>query len=113
MMSVTPRRLQHRSGAVLVAMGVGPPGDVSIATSHNRVVETGQTSTFTQQVVVAAVHASLTHPTAGQTNVNTANLCTWTDIPAGYGYQLWIGTKPGDGSGSRPASTACARDPWR
>ena len=44
---------------------------------------TGQTSTDTQQVLVAPVHASLTYPTAGQTNVNTATPFSWEDIPPG------------------------------
>ncbi len=57
-----------------------------------------KTSTATQQVVVAAPHASLTYPTAGQTDVDTATPFSWGDIPAGQGYQLWIGTSRGDGS---------------
>jgi PKD repeat protein len=57
----------------------------------------GNTSTVTKQVVVA-VHASLTYPTLGQTGVSTITPFRWTDIPAGQGYQLWIGTSPGDGS---------------
>ena len=90
--------------------------DASTAVSPATVTDSnGQTSTFTQPAVVAAVHASLTHPTVGQTNVNTANLFTWTDIPAGYGYQLWIGTKPGDGSllksGILPATTSFYKVP--
>jgi PKD repeat protein len=59
---------------------------------------TGQTSTATQQVTVAPVRASLTYPTAGQTNVSTLTPFSWADIPAGQGYQLWIGTHHGDGS---------------
>ena len=59
----------------------------------------GQTSTATQQqVTVAAVHASLTYPTTGQTDVSTVTPFRWADIPAGQGYQLWIGTSRGDGS---------------
>jgi hypothetical protein len=50
---------------------------------------TGQTGTISQQVVVA-VHASLTYPTVGQTGVSTITPFSWTDIPAGQGYQLWI-----------------------
>jgi PKD repeat protein len=57
-----------------------------------------KTSTATQSVVVAVPHASLTYPTAGQTDVNTATPFSWADIPAGRGYQLWIGTSRGDGS---------------
>ena len=38
---------------------------------------TGHTSTVTQRVVVAAVHASLTYPTAGQTNVSTYFALSW------------------------------------
>jgi PKD repeat protein len=59
---------------------------------------TGQTSTITHQIVVAPVHASFTYPTAGQTNVSTLTPFSWADIPAGQGYQLWIGTSRGDGS---------------
>ena len=58
----------------------------------------GQTSTVTQQVVVAAVHASLTYPTAGQTDVNTATPFQLGRHSGGQGYQLWIGTSRGDGS---------------
>jgi PKD repeat protein len=58
---------------------------------------TGETSTISQQIVVAA-HASLIYPAAGQTNVSTINAFRWADVPAGQGYQLWIGTKRGDGS---------------
>jgi PKD repeat protein len=58
----------------------------------------GQTSTLSQQVVVATPRASLTYPPAGQTNVSTLTPFSWTDIPAGQGYQLWIGTSPGGGS---------------
>ena len=70
----------------------------------------GQTSTDSQQILVASPRASLTYPTAGQTNVNTANPFRWADIPAGQGYQLWIGTGPGAGnlfrSGPLSASTS-------
>jgi hypothetical protein len=55
---------------------------------------TGQTSTVTQEAFVEPVHASLTYPTAGQ-NVNTATSFSWSDIPAGQDYQLWIGTSRG------------------
>jgi PKD repeat protein len=58
---------------------------------------TGQTSTVAQPVVVA-VHASLTYPTAGQTNVSALTPFSWSDIPAGQQYQLYVGTKRGDGS---------------
>jgi PKD repeat protein len=74
----------------------GAPGNYTVsltATDSN-----GKTSTISQEVVVAPVHASLTYPTAGQTNVNTDTPFRWADIPAGQGYQLWIGTSPGDGS---------------
>jgi PKD repeat protein len=71
---------------------------------------TGQTSTDTQQFVVAPVHASLTYPSAGQTEVRTATPFSWEDIPSGQGYQLWIGTRRGDGSllksGALSASTS-------
>jgi PKD repeat protein len=74
---------------------------------------TGQTSTVTQRVVVSPVHASLTYPTAGQTNVSTYFPFSWAG--AGQGYQLWIGTKPGDGSllksGPLSASTSTYRVP--
>ena len=67
-------------------VAVDRSGDVFIAdTGHNRVIE-------------HAVHASLTYPIAGQTNVSTLAPAAWADIPAGQGYQLWIGTKRGDGS---------------
>jgi PKD repeat protein len=76
---------------------------------------TGQTSTVAAQLVVAAVHASLTYPTAGQTNVSTLTPFGWADIPAGQGYQLWIGTKRGDGSllksGLLSASTSTYKVP--
>jgi PKD repeat protein len=74
----------------------GAPGTYTVSLTVTD--STGQTSTDTQRVVVAPVHASLTYPTVGQTNVNTANPFSWADIPAGQGYQLWIGTSPGDGS---------------
>jgi PKD repeat protein len=74
---------------------------------------TGQTSTVTQRVVIAAVHGSLTYPTAGQTLVSTYFPFSWAG--AGQGYQLWIGTKPGDGSllksGPLSASTSTYRVP--
>jgi hypothetical protein len=44
------------------------------------------------------VHASLTYPTAGQSDVSTLTPFTWSDIQSGQGYQLWIGTRHGDGS---------------
>jgi PKD repeat protein len=76
---------------------------------------TGQTSTAVQQPLVTWVHASLTHPTAGQTNVNTATPFSWADIPAGQGYQLWIGRSLGDGSllksGALSASTSTYQVP--
>jgi PKD repeat protein len=59
---------------------------------------TGKTATFSQPVVVATPRATLTYPAAGQTNVSTLTPFRWTDIPAGQGYQIWIGTSPGDGS---------------
>ena len=58
----------------------------------------GKTSTISRQVVVAQVHASLTYPTTGQADVNTATPFSWSDVPTGQGYQLWIGTSRGDGS---------------
>jgi hypothetical protein len=36
-----------------------------------------QTTTVTKQVMVAAVRGSLTYPTAGETNVNTAIPFSW------------------------------------
>jgi PKD repeat protein len=73
----------------------GSPGifQVSLTVTDSN----GNTSTVTKQVVVA-VHASLTYPTLGQTGVSTIIPFSWTDIPAGQGYQLWIGTSLGDGS---------------
>jgi PKD repeat protein len=75
---------------------------------------TGQTSTVAQPVVVAA-HASLTYPTAGQTNVSTLTPFSWADIPAGQRYQLYIGTRRGDGSllktGLLSASTSSYKPP--
>ena len=50
-------------------------------------------------VTAAPVHASLTYPTAGQTNVSTLTPFSWAGIPAAQGYQLYIGTAHhGDGS---------------
>ena len=68
-------------------VAVDGSGDVFVAdVNHERVVEH------------AAAPASLTYPTVGQTNVNTATPFSWGDVPAAQGYQLWIGTSRGDGS---------------
>ena len=73
----------------------GSPGifQVSLTVTDS----SGRSSTVTRQVVVA-VHASLTYPTLGQTGVSTIIPFRWTDIPAGQGYQLWIGTSLGAGN---------------
>ena len=74
-----------------------------------------KTNVVTQQVVVTSPHASLTYPTTGQTDVNIATPFSWDDIPAGQGYQLWIGTSRGDGSllksGALSARTSTYRVP--
>ncbi len=68
-------------------VAVDGSGDVFVAdVNHARVVEH------------PAASASLTYPTVGQTNANTATPFSWSDISAGQGYQLWIGTTRGDGS---------------
>jgi hypothetical protein len=68
-------------------VAVDESGDVFVAEAgHKRVVEH------------AAAKASLTYPTWGQTNVSTLTPFSWSDISAGEGYQLWIGTSRGDGS---------------
>ena len=69
-------------------------------TGHNRVIE-------------HTVHASLTFPTAGQANVDTGTPFRWTDIPGGQGYQLWIGTKRGDGSLSRSGPLSANTSSYR
>jgi PKD repeat protein len=74
---------------------------------------TGQTSTASQSVVVALPHASLTYPTAGQTDVNTATPFRWADIPAGQGYQLWIGTSRGDGSLLKSGALSARRSTYQ
>jgi hypothetical protein len=38
------------------------------------------------------------YPTQGQTGVSTPATFTWSTSPAATGYQMWIGTRPGDGS---------------
>ena len=80
-------------------VAVDASGDVFVADVNNaRVVEH------------ALAGASLTYPTVGQTNVNTATPFSWGDVPAGQGYQLWIGTSRGDGSllktAALPATTS-------
>jgi hypothetical protein len=84
-------------------VAVDGSGDVFTADTYNsRVVEHA-----------APVDAALTYPTTGQMNVTTANPFSWEDILAGQGYQLWIGTSPGDGrllkSGALSASTSTYR----
>jgi PKD repeat protein len=59
---------------------------------------TGQTSVDSRSFDVVVPLASLTYPTAGQSDVSTVTPFSWADIPAGQGYQLWIGTHHGDGS---------------
>jgi NHL repeat len=63
----------------------------------------------------AAARASLTYPTVGQTNVNTATPFSWGDVPGGQGYQLWIGTSRGDGrllkTAQLPANTSTYQVP--
>ena len=82
-------------------VAVDGSGNVFIAdTGHNRVIE-------------HTVHASLTFPTTGQANVNTATPFRWTDIPGGQGYQLWIGTKRGDGSLSRSGPLSANTSSYR
>ena len=84
------------SGAEDPAHTYRAPGTYTVSLT---VTDSNQkTSTATQSVVVAAPHASLTYPTAGQTDVDTATPFRWADIPAGQGYQLWVGTSRGDGS---------------
>jgi PKD repeat protein/sugar lactone lactonase YvrE len=89
------------------------PGSVTVSLTVTD--SRGQTSTDSQQIVVAWPRASLTYPTVGQTNVNTATPFSWADIPAGQGYQLWIGTGPGGGSllesGALSASTSTYQVP--
>jgi hypothetical protein len=81
------------TGALAEPEGVVVNGAVTVTDSN------GKTSTTSRQATVAAVQASLTYPTAGQTNVSTLTPFSWTDIPAGQGYQLYIGTQHhGDGS---------------
>ena len=41
---------------------------------------------------------AFTHPTQRQTAVITPATFTWSTSPAATGYQMWIGTHPGDGS---------------
>jgi hypothetical protein len=41
---------------------------------------------------------AFTHPTQGQTGVSTPATFTWSTTPAATGYQMWIGTRRGDGS---------------
>ena len=41
---------------------------------------------------------AFTHPTQRQTQVTTPTTFTWSTSPAATGYQMWIGTRPGDGS---------------
>jgi NHL repeat len=86
-------------------VAVDGSGDVFTADTYNsRVVEHA-----------APVHAALTYPMAGQTNVTTTTPFSWADITAGQGYQLWIGTSRGDGSllksGPLPATTSTYQMP--
>ncbi len=101
------------SGAENPSHAYSAPGTYTVSLTVTD--STGQTSTDTQQVGVAPVHASLTYPTAGQTDVNTATPYSWEDIPVGQGYQLWIGTRRGDGSllksGALSASTSTYQVP--
>ncbi len=75
----------------------------------------GQTGSVSEQVVVVWVKASLTYPTAGQTNVSTITPFRWADLAAGQGYQLWIGTSEGGGellqSGLLSATTSSYQVP--
>ena len=83
---------------------------VSLTVTDSR----GQVATVSHQVSVD-VHASLTYPTLGQTGVSTILPFRWTDVPAGQGYQLWIGTSLGDGnlmkSGVLSATTSSSQVP--
>jgi len=90
----------------------GTPGQFTVTLTVT--ASNGKTSTFSEQVTVAP-YASLTYPTAGQTNVNTATPFSWADIPAGQGYQLWIGTSFDGGnllkSGALSATTSTYQVP--
>jgi hypothetical protein len=46
----------------------------------------------------AANPVAFTHPTQRQTQVGTPAAFSWSTTPAATGYQMWIGTRPGDGS---------------
>jgi hypothetical protein len=94
MMFMTSRRVGHCWVAVLVVVGLASVVSGSPARA-DAVLRGG----LNEQVAVAPLHASLTYPTAGQTNVSTLMAFTWSDIPAGQGYQLYIGrAHHGDGS---------------
>ena len=41
---------------------------------------------------------AFTNPTQGQTGLTTPATFTWSTTPAATGYQMWIGTRRGDGS---------------
>jgi hypothetical protein len=94
MMFMRARRLAHGWVAVLVVVGMA-----SLVSGSPARADTVVRGGLDEQLTVAPVHASLTYPTAGQTNVSTLVPFTWSDIPAGQGYQLYIGSAHhGDGS---------------
>jgi hypothetical protein len=39
---------------------------------------------------------AFTHPTQRQTQVSTPATFSWSTGPAATGYQMWVGTRPGD-----------------
>jgi PKD repeat protein len=89
----------------------GAPGTYTVSLTVTD--SNGMTSTAPQQVVVAAVHASLTYPTTGQTDVSTITPFSWADIPGGQGYQLWIGTSRGDGSLLKSGALSARRSTYQ